>query len=221
MKTITLTVAVFSLLALVLPSVSYAKDNDTNEGNKGGVFQFLNKVGKSLQTRAAIGSSKVSSIGSTSLVVSKDGKDITVNFDSNTKFRRRFWGVSQLSEIQVGDTVNVIGKWTDDSHTAINAVLIRDLSIEKRFGIFFGTVTSLTSNGWMMSTMKRGNQTITVTTSTKFVNRKGETISQSDVKVGDRVRVKGLWDKTNSTVTEVTNVKDFGVPTPAASPSEK
>ncbi|HSX48853.1 MAG TPA: hypothetical protein VLE44_01185, partial [Candidatus Saccharimonadales bacterium] len=87
MKTITLTVAVFTFLALALPSVSYAKDSDNN--SRGGAFsQFFDKVGKALQARAAIGSGKVSSIGSTSLVVGKDGKDITVNFDSNTKFRR-------------------------------------------------------------------------------------------------------------------------------------
>ena len=59
---------------------------------------------------------------------------------------------------------------------------------------------------------KRADQTVTVTSSTEFENRKGETITQTDVKVGHKVRVRGLWDRTLNTVTEVTNVKDFNLP---------
>jgi len=59
---------------------------------------------------------------------------------------------------------------------------------------------------------KRANQTITVTASTKFVNRMQVAITQGDIQVGHRVRVKGMWDRTNNTVTDVTNVKDFNLP---------
>ncbi len=177
-------------------------------------------------SKAVIVSGTVSSKSATQLVVSKDGKDYTVLFDSHSKFRRKFWGVSSLDEIQVGDSVNVIGKWTDEAQTTIRAIQIRDISIQKRFGVFFGTVTSLTSNSFVMATINRGNQTVTPGTSTKLIDRRESLILIGDIKVGDRVRVKGLWDKTSSTIIQVTAVKDFSIPvkpsptpTPTASPT--
>lgn len=193
---------------LVFPSVTYGLEA-TTAGTRPGLLQ---KVFDRTKSRAAIGSGIVKSKdGSTLVVTSKDGVDYTVKTDTNTHFRRRFWGGGNLDEIQVGDTVNVIGRWADDARTTLDAVLIRDISIQKRFGVFFGTVSALTANGWVMATVERGNQTVTVTSSTKFMDRKGNTISQSDVKVGDKVRVRGLWDKTNSTVTEVSAIKDFSI----------
>ena len=123
--------------------------------------------------------------------------------------------------IQPGDTVNVHGKWTDDTCTSFNASVILDMSIQKRFGAFVGTVSSVTASGWTMDTVNRGVQTVTVSSLTKLVNRKNESISQFAIKVGDRVRVKGLWDKANSTITEVAHVKDYSLPpkTTTATPS--
>lgn len=164
--------------------------------------------------RAAIGSGKLTAKNGMTLTVVKDGKSYTVVTDSNTQLRRRFWGKATLDEMQVGDTLNVVGLWADDAKTTINAKMVRDASIEKRFGVFVGVVKSLTASGWVMSTVseKRPDVTVTVSSSTKFVNRKEETIGRSDIAVGHRVRVKGLWDRANNTVTEVTHVKDFHLP---------
>lgn len=170
------------------------------------------------KVRASFGAAKLTAINGATLTVEKDGKSITVNtgsFDKcKTQFRRRFWGSSGVSEYTVGDLVNVIGSWTDDSKTAINACVVRDISIQKRFGVFIGEVLSLTGSGWTMTTVsdKRENQAVTVTASTKFVNRKGETITQADIKAGQKVRVRGLWNRVNNTVTEVTEVKDYSIP---------
>ena len=46
----------------------------------------------------------------------------------------------------------------------------------------------------------------------KFVERKETSITLSDLKIGDRVRVKGVWDKTLNKITEVTQIKDFSIP---------
>ena len=118
--------------------------------------------------KAAIGSGTLTAKTDTTLTIEKDGKSYTVNLDSKTQLRRRFWGKAELSEFSVGNIVNVIGQWTDDTHTAINAKLVRNVSIERRFGVFFGEVKSLLSGGWVMSTKseKRADQTVTVTSST-------------------------------------------------------
>jgi len=163
--------------------------------------------------RAAVGSGTISAITGTTLTVkAKDGKQFTILTDDKTQFRRRFWGKSSLSEMNVGDMVNVIGKWTDDAKTTIQARLVRDFSIQKRNGVFFGTVQSVNSSGFVVQTMKRGALTVSTSTSTKFVNRKGETIAKGDVIVGHKVRVGGLWDSKLNTLTEVTHVKDFSLP---------
>lgn len=190
-------------IALSLAS-SVSAEMNPDAGGRPGLF-------KKFFEKAAIGTGTVTVKSGTTLTVSKNGKNITVETDSKTQFRRRFWGKSSLAEISVGDTVNVIGQWKDDSHTTVLATLVRDLSIMKRNGVFFGIITSLNSNGWVMHT-KRGDETVTISSSTKLVNRKEVTITQSDIKVGDKVRVKGLWDKKLNTITEVTKVKDFSQP---------
>ena len=174
-----------------------------------------------LKGRAAIGTGTVTGKSGTTLTVTKDGTSYTVLTDDKTQFRRRFWGKGSLDEIVVGHTVNVIGVWTDDTKTTIQAKLVRDLSVQKRFGVFMGFVKSLTGSGWVMGTVseKRTDQTVTVSSSTKFENRKGETIAQSDILVGHRVRVKGLWDREANTVTEVSQVKDFNLPVVSATPT--
>jgi hypothetical protein len=182
-------------------------------GSGPGIFRDFLKRG-----RAAIGSGVVTSKNGSTLMVEKDGKTYAILTDSKTQFRRRFWGKSSFDEISVNDVVNVIGKWTDDAKTTIRASLVRDVSIQKRFGVFFGQVKIISPTGWVMSTIggNRPDQTVTVSPTTKFTDVSGHAIVQSDIVIGHRVRVKGLWDNINNTVSEVREVKDFSLP-PAGS----
>jgi hypothetical protein len=166
-------------------------------------------------TRATV-NGQVTAVGTSTITVNNNGTSVQVDITSTTHFRRKFWGTSSLSEVSVGDTVQVIGKWTSTADTEVTAVLIRDISIQKRFGVFFGTVTSLTSNGFVVNTIHRDSETVTFG-SAKIVDRKGGTLSESDVKVGDKIRVRGMWDSNLKTITEVTEIKDFSLP-PMASP---
>lgn len=171
-----------------------------------------NRLEKAFGQRAKIVQGELTKIEGLNLTVSKDGNDYLVITDSKTQFRRKFWGKSSLSEFSLGDEVGVVGRWNNEEKTEIKAVLVRNLSIQKRFGVFFGEVKSLTEGGFVIKTVKRSDQTVTTQASTKFVNRKMEAITISDIKVGDRVRIKGLWDKVGSTITQVVQVKDFSIP---------
>lgn len=212
---LSLSTPVFALVPQVRQEIKEVNQNlreESREKNstKPGILQRAgNLLGK-----AVIVNGQVTAKSGTTLTVMNDGKTNTVTTDANTQFRFRFWGKGSLDAITVGHTVNVVGKWLDDAHTSILARQVRDLSLQKRFGVFIGEVKSLLSNGWVMSTVntKRPDQTVTVSASTKFVNRKEQSISQSDITVGQRVRVKGLWDSQANTVTEVTAVKDFSLP---------
>lgn len=169
----------------------------------------------------AIGTGKIVGITGTSLTAtsSSDGKTYTIltgKFDKcTTKFVRKFGGKSDLSEYTAGDTINVVGYFTDDTKTTVQACLIRDLSIQKRRANFTGMVKSLTSTGFVMTTLseRRADQTVSLADTTKLIDRKSQTISKADILVAHKVNVRGLWNSLNNTVTQTTEVRDLGLPT--------
>ena len=178
------------------------------------VLKYTNKRGE-------LDNVKVTAKDATSITVDNDGTSVKVDVTANTHFRRKFWGKSDIGEISVGDSIDVIGRWTSEDKTEIKAVLIRDLSIQKRQGVFFGTVKTITDTGFVMTTIQRGTETVTLDATTKLINRKGQTITAADIQVGHKIRVRGMWDSANFTITEVTEVKDFSLPpvaTPTATP---
>lgn len=142
------------------------------------------------------------------------GKNITVNVTPDTKLRRRFGTSAALSEFSVGDNLFIVGKWTDQTKNTLNAKNIRDLSIQKIKGTFFGSVQSIDTaqNKLVVSTAHRGNQTVSLTSATKIQNRKGEVMGLMDIQPGDKVRVHGLWDRTLNTVQQTEQLKDFSFP---------
>lgn len=167
--------------------------------------------------RVALASGELTAVDGTTLTVTKDDKSYTVLTDDKSQFRRKFWGKSELAEFLIGDKLNVVGTWTDDTQTTIQARLIRNLSIQRRHGVFFGTVTANTDTSFTMNTIRRGNQMVVVSLETKYINRRQESISFADIAVSHRIRVRGLWDSNLSQITEVTQVKDFSLP-PRTSP---
>lgn len=213
-------VAIALSLGAAIPEHVNARDGRDNKAEEKNFFQDVRKKTHGFVSqvvnrgKAAIINGTITAKTDTTLTVEKDGTSYTVNVSDSTHLRRRFWGKSTTSEFSVGNIVNVYGAWTDDTQTTINARMIRNLSIQKRFGVFIGEVKSLLSGGWVMTTAseKRPDQTVTVSSETKFENRKGETIGQADIQIGHKVRVKGLWDNSNNTVTEVVQVKDFSLP---------
>ncbi len=164
--------------------------------------------------KATISNGTITAKSGSVLTVSKDGKSYTVETDANTQFGRRFWGKSSIDEISVNDLVNVIGRWKDEARTTIIARMVRDMSIQKKNGTFVGDIKAITDSGFTMTTVseKREDQTVTLASDTRLTNRRGETISKSDLAVGHRVRVRGMWNSVGNTITEVKLVKDFNLP---------
>lgn len=163
---------------------------------------------------------KVTIIADTGFSVEQDSKTYNVLVSNDTNYRRRFWGKSSLDEYSVGDTVNVIGKWNNDAKTEIKARLVRNLSIQKRAGAFIGEITSKSDTSFVLKTKNRGDQTVLITGSVQFVDRNGAAISYSSIQVGNRVKVKGVWNNTSNQISEVTQVRDFSLPVkPSVTPT--
>ncbi len=149
-------------------------------------------------------------VNGTTLTVNKNGTTVSVDA-SSAKFIRRFGGASSVSELSVNDVVAVTGKWTDSTKTAVTATVVRDVSIQKRRDLFTGIVSSVTGTGFVVNTPKRGSQTVVVSDTTKYAGRRGTTVSLSTIQVGDRVTVRGMWDRTSNTIT-ADMVRDLGAP---------
>ena len=183
---------------------------DVKEIRMGLLDKVKSFMKKNLKFEARV-KGKITVIGSNNFSLSGDDGTFQVNITDKTQLLRKFGGKSLLSEYSVGDEVVVFGKFTDDTKLVIDAKIIKNNSIQKRWGAFFGKVTVLNSGNFVMTTIERGTQTVYFGTS-KFVNRKEVSISYSDIKVGDKVRVKGVWDKTLNKINEVNQVKDFSLP---------
>src|SRR3989344_4198559 len=164
-----------------------------------------NFMKKNLRFEARV-KGKITVIGSNNFSLTGEDGIFQVDITDKTQILRKFGGKSSLSEYSVGDEVVVFGKFTDDTKLTIDAKTIKNNSIQKRWGAFFGKVTSHNSDNFIMETLERGSQTVYFG-GAKFVNRKEISISYSDIKVGDRVRVKGVWDKTLNKINEVNQVK--------------
>lgn len=154
----------------------------------------------------------ITSISGNTLTVKQGDKNYTVNVTDSTKLYRRFGAKATLSEFAVGNKINVVGTWTDDTKTAINASYIRDVSVMKKFGTFVGTVVSKTDGSFIITPKVRQTQTVMVLSTTKYTNRKKVTIAYSDINVGDHVQVRGVWDKSNNKVIETSDVRDLTLP---------
>lgn len=183
--------------------------DDKREGFIDKVKDF---VKKNLRFEARI-KGKISAKNDNNLTIVGDG-GITyqVNITDKTQLLKKFGGKSNLGEYSVGNEVMVFGKFTDETKKVIDARVIRDLSIQKRWGAFIGNVTVKKADSFVINTVARGNLTVYVDSATKFINRKEEIITYTDVQVNHRVMVKGVWDKTLNQVTETEKIKDFSLP---------
>ena len=137
------------------------KFKEERKGFKETLEDLKNQLQNKIKSMAAkIIGGEITAKSDNALTVTKDGKTYTVNTDSATKFRRHYWGKSGLDEFSVGNKVNIFGKFNDENQTTILARLIRNLSIMKRRGIFFGDVTVKNSNDFKIKSVNRGEQSV-------------------------------------------------------------
>lgn len=173
--------------------------------------------------RAVLTDAVVMSVSGTTITVTKSSTTYSVD-GSAAKLRARFWGNLTLSDVQVNDHLSVWGTWADQPKTAIKARLIRDLSDQRREATFLGRISQLGSNTFILETIKRGNQTVNYV-SGPIVDRRQQTLAFSALSVGDRVRVRGLWNRTNTNILvdasqrKNSQIKDFSLPTKSPKPS--
>lgn len=143
------------------------------------------------------------------LTLSVNGQKYTVFLSKNTLLRPKYWGHVDLTDFNLGDDVTVIGVWKNKADKEISATLIRDLSNEKRWGVFLGDIVSKGKNNIVIMNKPRGEMTVVFDGKTKFIDKNNKTVNMNTLKTGDRVRAKGIFDNKKMRITEVEELKDF------------
>ena len=131
-------------------SSSQANTNkDAKEIRMGLLDKVKNFMKKNLKFEARV-KGKITVVGSNNFSLSGEDGTFQVNITDKTQILRKFGGKSSLSEYSVGDEVVVFGKFTDDTKLTIDAKTIKNNSIQKRWGAFFGKVTSHNSDNFIL-----------------------------------------------------------------------
>lgn len=122
-----------------------------------------------------------------------------VRLTDKTNYVRKFGGKSKLSEFGLGDTVQVVGKQIE-AHL-LEAKLIRDISIQKRWGSFEGEAISLNTEqkSFVLKPKNRKEQTVFVSETTK-ITKNGKALTFNEISVGNSVNVHGIWNTKNNTI---------------------
>ncbi len=166
-------------------------------------------------TEVLIKAAKVTEVGSGYLKISIFGYNYKIDTTA-AKMVRYSWGESNVDEISVGDIVNVAGYLDASDSYLVHAQTVRNVSIQKVVNVFKGAIASInaSSTTFVLQTEERGNQTVVVSGDTKIILEGGSVTcikapcpmmpvkvgSFSDLQVGMKVIVRGIWDKTNSTI---------------------
>lgn len=188
--------------------------------------QILERLRKSFPflLPAGVNQAEITSISGitlpTEIEIIKDSKTVTLRISEKTVILRKFGGKSNLSELHVGDIVSARGVWEDSERTILDTRVLRDISIQKRHGTFWGKIKSLDSAAqtFILKTGKRGEQKVFVEPETKIVSRNQLPLNFSDLVAGHRVRVTGLWDSNLRQIDETKVIKDWSIG-PSATPT--
>lgn len=178
------------------------KKQEVRVTTKGFIEQAKNAIKEKIKKQLK---GELITINGNTLSVQKDNKSFTVLVSDKTELRRKFGAQSTLNEFSAKDTLIVIGNRTKNSDgtfssTSIDATYIRNMSIQRRFAVFAGEVTSKTTSTLTIKTIARGNQTIYISSNTEYKER-NKKIAFADISVGDKVIVKGeLWDRVNEKI---------------------
>ncbi len=208
-KTILLLAIIASLTSL---SMAQAKDDiRPNVANvlKSDLKQRIQIEETSAGNMAWITGAKITEISTTTtpgvIKVNVFGQDYRIEVTSATNIVRQSWSkaVAGLSEFSVGDIINVYGNLDSTDYFLIHAKNLRNVSIQKLHAVVEGKVSSVSSsiNSFIMSVKKNGTSTVTVDTDANTQIYSGKKLKAfSDIQVGAKVVVRGIWDKTLSKI---------------------
>lgn len=193
MQKIYKSLATFGLVALLIPTFAFAKDNHNKESHKHKEIEKHISL-KSGHNRAKNGT--ITAIGSTSFILQPNGSTtpFTVNITGAT-ITQVFGLQIQIGDIHVNDKAVVKGTVSGNT---INATSIIITPANTHRAEAKGVVTAVNGNTITLQTKHRGvvnSVTINTNSSTTVQNQNNATSSISSIVVGSKIQVKGLWNE--------------------------
>jgi hypothetical protein len=174
-------------------------------------------VGEKPYIETLIKAAKVSEVAADYLKISIFSVAYKIDL-KEAKLVRQYWANSEIDEFSVGDLINVFGYLDESDNYLIHAKTVRNLSLQKKHSVFKGVIGTITPpDSFVLQTADAGDYNVLVSSETKII--KSETIActptltvpQSeikcssststaatfnDLKTGDTVIVRGVWDST-------------------------
>lgn len=206
----------FAFCAYFESAKAFVRQRQRNEIRENILEQVKENVKKFSMTAKLQGT--IESIEASSFTLKSSGGLYTVLIDDKTNLVRRFGAKSSLSEFSIGDTVNVVGKWTDEDKKTLKATLVRDFSIQKKNAAFIGTITAIYEDSFSINPLaqgrfRKGEKRVYTSQNCIYLNRKKETIKREDLKVGHTVRVSGgVLNRVENKIFDVSKVVDMTLP---------
>jgi len=152
---------------------------------------------------------EITSLATTTATTSADfikikvlGQDYKVKINKETNVVRYSWVKLSidLSEFTVGDIINVYGTIDENDPFLIQAKTVRNVSIQKKHANFIGEITSITATStFSLKTEKHGTLVVSTDANTKIYSS-SQLKTFSDLKVGTKVLVRGIWNVTQGTM---------------------
>ena len=206
------------LAALVSVGVVQAKNDNSNDGDikpntanvlKSDLKQKIQIDETSAGNIVRLTGAKITEISGTTtnnlIKVKVFGQDYKVQIATDTNVVRQYWGKSaiDLSEFSVGDIIKVYGTLDTADYFLVHAKIVRNVSIQKLHAVFTGNILNIASStgSFTIEAKRNGTSSLLVNTDSNTKIYQGKNLkSFSNLKVGTKVMVRGIWDKTLSKI---------------------
>ncbi|MFA6428790.1 MAG: DUF5666 domain-containing protein [Candidatus Buchananbacteria bacterium] len=196
-KRLLTTSAVLTLMVLTTPVALAGKDSQ----NLWAPGQFKN-LGLTAKWDGLAGELKslTSSTAPATLTVNFADQLWTVNLTDTTKLYRRNSTVANLSEFIVGDSLMIRGSLASSTTQTLNALVIKNLSLEKKQTTTNGKILSLGTNSLVIEPKAGQQQTIKLSSNTIY--KRGNILTDlASLAVGQQITAKGIWDRQSNSMT--------------------
>ncbi len=160
---------------------------------------------------------------SSTVVYPEVGKDLVIKVPKKAMLIRAYGAKMKVSEMSVGDDLRITARFNKDG--LVEARVIRDMSLHILLNQK-GAVESIDAAG-LSFVLKQEKRTLTIKTDakTKFHLRGSTSTSFADLKVGDKVMVKGILNTNlkvvyaNAVTIQIPKVMPVPVPVPVPATS--
>ncbi len=196
-------IIVIGLLFLAFPAPSFAAAITYNPASVGAGNPELHiRTDGTVTLRSA----RVDQIAGTTFYIGVKWGDLPVRFtmktSAKTSVTKRYGGSAAVSQISVGDYLDVEGEFfVGSDFFGVEALRIKDWSLQEEAGVFMGVITEVNPASFLLRTTQ--NQTIAVRMASSSTIRKGSvSIPFGLLQRGDAIlRAAGTYDYATNVLT--------------------